>query len=299
MRTFGSALALAAALVVQPLTATAQPSPPLPPPRLGLRPPRAVPDGTQPWLGVTYAPANGAIGARVIEVFEESAAANAGIVIGDVILEFDGVTLASPDLLPMLIARQRVGDVITMSVARNNRVRRISATLSARVDEGELLYRRLVGRLAPDVRLARLDGGVVTLPSSSVTVLVWFTMRNEGIAPIASELAAWRDRAGTADVDVFAVTEGAPEAVRSFVARTPLPLPVAFEDPATLTSDQGITASTHYTMHRGTSAAPTVVVIDRRGVVRFAAAIDEADHAGLDDALAAADRVIAAARHDR
>ena len=231
-------------------------------------------------------------------MYEESAAAVAGLTVGDIIIDIDGVTLVAPDLLPLLVARQHVGDVVSLSVARNGRLHRIGAMLTARLDESELLYRRLVGRLAPSISLSRLDGGSTAVPTSSVTVLAWFALRANDIAPIAAELAAWRDHSGSPDVNVIAATEGESESVRAFVARTPLAIAVAYEDPAKLAATD-TTAIARYTVDRSTHPAATIIVIDHRGIVRFAAAVDENDHAGLDDALAAADRAIATARHDR
>ncbi len=71
--------------------------------------------GRNPALGVTIA--NGtASGARIVEVLEGSAAAQAGIVPDDTIVALDGTPITTSGMLSGLVKEYEVGDVITLTI---------------------------------------------------------------------------------------------------------------------------------------------------------------------------------------
>jgi serine protease Do len=59
-------------------------------------------------------------GALVADVVADSPAAEAGIKVGDVIVEFDGHAIKESNELPLLVARTPVGKVVKVKVLRNN-----------------------------------------------------------------------------------------------------------------------------------------------------------------------------------
>ncbi len=71
-------------------------------------------------------------GVLVSDLMESGAAADAGIIAGDVILEVEGVKVRSVPELQEQISRYRPGDVVNVSVWRNNRLERIGVTLRNR-----------------------------------------------------------------------------------------------------------------------------------------------------------------------
>ena len=70
-------------------------------------------------------------GAEVADVEPGSAADEAGVRAGDVITEFDGEAIASPDDLVAAIAGRQPGDAVTLTVERDGETRSLSATLGA------------------------------------------------------------------------------------------------------------------------------------------------------------------------
>lgn len=71
-------------------------------------------------------------GVYVSDLMESGAAAEAGIIAGDVILEVEGVKVRSVPELQEQISRYRPGDEVNVSVWRNNRLERIEVTLRNR-----------------------------------------------------------------------------------------------------------------------------------------------------------------------
>jgi serine protease Do len=59
-------------------------------------------------------------GALVADVMQDSPAAEAGIKVGDIIIEFDGHTIKDSNELPLLVARTPVGKVVKVKLLRNN-----------------------------------------------------------------------------------------------------------------------------------------------------------------------------------
>jgi len=71
--------------------------------------------GKNPALGVTVA--NGTTsGARIVEVLEGSAAAQAGIVADDTVTALDGTPITTSSMLSELVKEHEVGDVVTLTV---------------------------------------------------------------------------------------------------------------------------------------------------------------------------------------
>ncbi|HEY6963003.1 MAG TPA: trypsin-like peptidase domain-containing protein, partial [Gaiellaceae bacterium] len=81
-------------------------------------------------LGVT--PATATDGVRVSVVEKGSAAADAGVKVGDVITGVDSTQVTSPEQLRAVIASHKPGDKITLTVRRNNGMQTLQATLGAR-----------------------------------------------------------------------------------------------------------------------------------------------------------------------
>ncbi len=111
-------------------------------------------------------------GVYVDSLLENSAAGEAGIQPGDVILQVDGAEVTSTPELQEMIARKRPGDVVTLSVNRAGKDRTFAVTLNSPSGGTEIvkkefkdLYNRLgveLENLDPDkAKELELDGGVV------------------------------------------------------------------------------------------------------------------------------------------
>lgn len=110
-------------------------------------------------------------GVYVDSLLENSAAAEAGVKIGDVILRVDEAMVASSPQLQEVIARHRPGDEVTLLVNRKGKEKQISVKLHSRVgntalgkEEGADLLQVLGVELeevtAEECRTLQIDGGV-------------------------------------------------------------------------------------------------------------------------------------------
>ncbi len=68
----------------------------------------------------------------VVAVKEQSPAAAAGVLVGDVILGFDGRTVESPEHLLEFLSTDRIGTPIVIRVLRGDRIEELTATLGDR-----------------------------------------------------------------------------------------------------------------------------------------------------------------------
>ena len=82
------------------------------------------------FLGVRIATQGG--GVRIASVEPGSAAAKAGLKVGDVVLAVDGKTVASSDQLRAAIAAHKPSDKVSLRVKRSGSVRTVGVTLGTR-----------------------------------------------------------------------------------------------------------------------------------------------------------------------
>ena len=80
------------------------------------------------WLGVSIGEdETGNVG--LIEVEEDSPAEAAGLEVGDVILEFDGKTVNSSEMLVTEVRKRKPGDTITIKIEREDKIQKVKVTL--------------------------------------------------------------------------------------------------------------------------------------------------------------------------
>jgi len=102
--------------------------------------PPAQAQGNQPWLGISPIPITQEDaeefqmmpGVFVQNVYEGSAAEQAGMQEGDVILYLDGVQVPTVDALREIISRHSVGDTVMVTIWRNGEILELPLTLTAR-----------------------------------------------------------------------------------------------------------------------------------------------------------------------
>ncbi len=80
-----------------------------------------------PWLGVRVS--QEADGARILEVFPNSPAEQAGLRPGDRIVAFDGEPVSAARPLTEHVRRHRPGDTVRLTVIRDGEERTVSVTL--------------------------------------------------------------------------------------------------------------------------------------------------------------------------
>lgn len=238
-----------------------------------------------PWLGLLR-PRQGVFGVQVVEVYEDSGAAEAGLAPGDEILFIDGLPVTSVGELVAVVQRLEVGDRVVVRALRRGAELTFRVTLGARVDDRELLHRRLVGKPAPSAALRVWDDERAVDPSAlrgRVAVLAWFSTRCDTCASLVSELSRWPELGREAVV--FGVTSAEPDRLSAFLSRSAVSVPVAVADDEDF-SQYGL-------LSERADSSVAFIVIDRHGIVRLAAAIDAGEE---QEAQATVDDVASAAR---
>lgn len=227
----------------------------------------------KPWLGVSINHTLSTFGGvHVVDTFDDTPASLCGMRAGDEILAIDGVEVSDGDQLQARVQARAIGDRVVVRYARVERggrglkLRRCTTTLAERIDDPtELLHRRLVDRRLPAVRAIRLADDAVIDDAAlrgEVAVLAVFSTRCDDCAAAIATLAAAVAEAGDATdagARVIAIAGEEEAAVRAYVQRTGLGGEIAI-DP------DGVVA--RYLTDR---AQISILVVDHRGVVRFAA----------------------------
>lgn len=217
-----------------------------------------------PWLGVGIE--DGPRGVRVSEVVAGTPAAVAGVRAGDQIAAVGEHRTAAPADLVRVVAGYQIGDPVELSLVRGDRPLKVLVHLSARLDDDELLQRRLVDRAAPGFELpvvgaggaapARVSGKLTGHRGKVVVldfVATWCHPCKATYGPLA-ELSA----AHPGELVVLGVASEPEAAVRAYAARERLGFPVLV--------DEGAAVRKRYR----TAKTPTLVVIGRDGIVRYA-----------------------------
>jgi putative serine protease PepD len=83
------------------------------------------------YLGVFVGDANGA-GAKIARVRSGSPADKAGLKVGDVVTDFGGETIQSPDNLTSAVSAHQPGDTVTVTYQRGGSTKTADVTLANR-----------------------------------------------------------------------------------------------------------------------------------------------------------------------
>jgi cytochrome c biogenesis protein CcmG/thiol:disulfide interchange protein DsbE len=235
-----------------------------------------------PWLGVALEP--GARGVRVREVVDGTAAARAGVQVGDEILAIEGRATAGEQALATALRGRRVGDAVALTIRRGRREATVVTRLEGGLDGEQLLHRRLVGKPAPDFDLPVVGGDgtghLAAFAGQVVLIEFWSTWCRACIAthPALAQVTADGVRDGAV---VLAISDEADPVLQSFVNR---------QGPgfAVLHDRGGLVRRAFFA-----AQLPTIVVIDRSGTVRYAG---QGDGVNLDHALFAVERALRGSR---
>jgi peroxiredoxin len=242
------------------------------------RPGRADEGERPPWLGIGIE--DGQRGVRITEVIEGTPAQHAGLAVGDEIVRLDGRALStSDDLLTRLHGRAN-GAEVSIEVARGARRLRVRARLAPRLDEAEILERRLLDKPAPRFDLPRASGagaGDLDRLAGKVVVIEFLATWCGACKSTYRALADLETRRRGDGLVVLGIGDESEAALRALASAERLPFAVL--------RDVGGSARRAFRV----TDLPTIVVIDRAGVVRFAGV-----GAGLpvDHAVFAAERAL-------
>ena len=135
-------------------------------PASGAATPSALLPPDPPWLGVGIQ--DGLRGVHINEVIDGTPADDAGIQPGDEVLSVAGVRVMTVQALKTTLTGHQVAETVTVEVWRRGRVESLPVVLAGKLSDSEILYRRLVGRSAPDFALPGVDSIARLSPRSRV-----------------------------------------------------------------------------------------------------------------------------------
>lgn len=234
-----------------------------------------------PWLGVLIG--DGLRGVRIIEVIPGTPADDAGIAAGDEILMVAGTRVQSFVALQTAISGHRVADRIELGVWRDGAMSTVAVVLGPKLDDSDILQRRLAGKIAPDFDMpiagsTRSRGQISSLRAlgGRVVVIQFFSTQCEECTRMHPRLSRLVDEHGRDGIEVLAVSQETGPVLDAWVKRTVPSFTVA-RDP-------------YGEMFRSyrVDRLPSVVVVCSSGEVCFAGI----GAGALDDAVFAAKRAL-------
>jgi hypothetical protein len=262
-----------------------------------------APPPPKPWLGIGFSEDGFGL-PTVSDVHPGTGAAAVGLQPNDTIVSIDGTLLGPGATLPELITKHKVGDRVVLVVRRQGqygeRSVRLAPRLSAMPTTDELVYRRLFDRALPSLTFFDRHGGVVPSGDWTRRPQAWVVFDahcdtcSEAATTLRRRLAESED--GAADVPMRAIILGGSEEVGAYLARVPVMGTVWRVERGDDPDDPRAANILRYFLSGVDFHNDGVIlVVDHRGIVRFATSISTGD-AAHEGACAAAARAARAWR---
>jgi thiol-disulfide isomerase/thioredoxin len=229
----------------------------------------------RPWLGVALDSDGAGAGARVGHIVRGSPADRAGLHEGDRIVRVEGVRVGRGSDVVRAIAAHGVGDVVTISFLRAGLEQAARVGLTSFPAEDEVMRMDLVAAFAPawkglETVRGSFPNSVAALRGHVVVLDFWATWCGP-CRVFIPKLGALQARYGAQGLSVLGVSTEDAQDVALFAARAGVPYGIAVDKHGETTRSYGV------------FSLPTVVVIDKRGVVRdVAIGYDSTEDARLD-----------------
>ena len=235
--------------------------------------PARAQEAATPWMGIAVG--TGDKGVLVNQVIDGTPAERAGLKVGDQVVTIDGAAVAKPGDLIDRVMEKGVGTKVALGILRAGKSETVTLALESRPDQVQLLREHLVGHPAPAFALSDAKGPfpatLASLNGNVVVVEFWATWCGPCLASMP-RLTAWQQKYGARGLRIVGVSEEPIELISKHAAEHKLAYTVA-HDPGKVNEAYQV------------PAIPTLVVIDRKGVIRYA-------DVGGGDKLDAAERVI-------
>jgi thiol-disulfide isomerase/thioredoxin len=251
-RAFLRATALAAGLVLSAVSISAHAAGEAPPPA-------ALPGlPAAPWLGVQM-DAGGDIGVTIEHVVRGSPADKAGMRQGDRIVGVDGTKTTAPGQVTRAVGQHKVGDTISVEVERRGTATTASVVLAQRPSGDEILKMDLVGAPAPAwtnvSALAGAPSSIAQLRGRVVLVDFWASWCGP-CRMLAPRLSALKEKLGAQGLTIVGITTDEAEKAAVFAEKHQMRYGIVVDG-------SGDTSRAY-----GVSALPTMILVDKKGVVR-------------------------------
>jgi thiol-disulfide isomerase/thioredoxin len=214
----------------------------------------------RPWLGVAMDTDAPGPGVRVGHVVRGSPADVAGIRESDRLLRIGSIGVARGADVVRAVSASAIGDTLEVTFTRGNTGRSARVTLAAYPSPDDMMRMDLVGSTAPTWRDVEAVSG--TFPPSIASVrgrVVLLDFWATWCAPcrvVMPKLGALQARYGAQGLSVLGLSTEEAQDVALFAQRMPSGYAMAVDKHAQTTRSYGVIS------------LPTLVVIDKRGVVR-------------------------------
>jgi thiol-disulfide isomerase/thioredoxin len=220
----------------------------------------AAADG-RPWLGIAMDKDTAASpGVRIGHVVRGSPADKAGLHEGDRVLRLAGAAVSTGADVVRTVSRMAVGDAVDLAFWRDGKEQTAHVTLAAFPSADDMMRMDLVGAFAPtwkDITVVsgNFPSSIAALRGRVVLLDFWATWCGP-CRVVIPKLDALQARFGAQGLSVLGVSTEDEQDVASFAQRMSMRYGVASDPHGQTTRSYGV------------GSLPTLIVIDRRGVVR-------------------------------
>ncbi|MDB5104593.1 MAG: PDZ/thioredoxin domain protein [Fibrobacteres bacterium] len=222
------------------------------------------------WLGVSiadvpaaeipaaFAPITKEGAVRIQQVFKGTSADQAGLKEGDFILAINGMPLMGRKTLLDTIHSKTIGDIVELRIGRDGKAALQKMALSPRPEDMRSITQMLVGGPAPSLDGKYYSGDVGSLAKNKGKVVLldfwatWCGPCRMTIPALDAVYKKYHDKG----LEVIGVSSESLDELKAFQASGKVGYPL-FNDVAKLTTN-----------HYQAFAYPTLVVIDRQGVIQ-------------------------------
>ncbi len=206
----------------------------------------------KPLLGVVHTQA--ARGVVIQKIMPDSAAERAGLKPGDVILSVNKIEILTTRQLFSEIQKYSAGTVVAVEYVRGTRTATLQVALGERLDSGSLINQR-----APEFTLPLANGkSTWTLPKGKVVILDFWATWCGPCEGVRHALEDFKARHKTAAIEIAGITNEDMATVKTFYRNRNAPYSILIDT----TND--------ITLKYRVAGYPTLVVVDGKGIVRFA-----------------------------